>query len=503
MEAEYPLDPLPLGGAVELFLDRARAVSRKTEPSAEIEEICRRLDGLPLALELAAARLKLLDPAELLDRLDSSLSLLTRGPADAPERQRTLEATIAWSYDLLQADERETFARLSVFAGTFDLAAAASVADADLDVLTTLVDASLLKSRGDSRFLMLETIREFGREHVPPEESASLARRHAEHYLALAEAAAPNLTGQAAEMWLGRLDADNGNLRKAFDWFEHNEPQEVARLTISLWRFWLVRGRYDEGQTAIERALLLSPSAVEHAELLYQLGAIVNQRGDAASSRAFFQESLTRFREQGLPSGEARSLGALGHAAADAGERDEAIELYEAAATGFRSTGDRFGLGGVLSDLATVHVRAGSPAQALPLAAESLTLQREVGNRPGEALALAIQGYAELGLGNLGPARRALAESTEIAHRVGYRHGLVFSLNGLAALAHRTGDDARAAPLFAAAEALRDSMGIEHDPDEALVAGDRDAVAGAGRSGSIGSGEELDLDRVVALALHQ
>jgi predicted ATPase/class 3 adenylate cyclase len=497
MENEYPLDPLPQAAAVELFLDRAQAVHANAGPSAEVEEICRRLDGLPLALELAAARLKLLDPATLLARLDSRLSLLTRGPSDMPERQQTLEATIAWSYDLLLPEAQAVFLRLSIFAGTFDVEAAEAVVDADLEELATLVDASLLKSRGDSRFLMLETIREFARARLPSADATRLPGRHAQQYLALAEAAAPHLTGHDAGAWLARLDADVANLRTAFDWLALDTPELVPRFALSLWRFWLVRGLYDEGQTAIERALHLDPAAAERAELVYQLGAIVISRGDTARASKLFQESLERFRELRLQQGEARSLSALGHVAADAGEWTEAIALYGEATSLVRETGDRFGLGSLLGDLATVHLRSGSPHRALPLATESVAIQREIGNRQGESLALAIEGYGELGLGRLERARVALAESTQIAHALGYLHGLVFSLNGLGAVAFRSGHETRARSLFAAAQALRTSIGIEHDPDDALIADDR-AAAGSEDADAL---VDFDLERVVEVAL--
>jgi predicted ATPase len=498
MEIEYPLDPLPQGAAVELFLDRAHGVRRSTEPSSEVDEICRRLDGLPLALELAAARLRLLDPAALLQRLDSRLPLLTRGPTDLPERQQTLEATIAWSYDLLEPGDQSVFLRLSVFAGGFDIEAAEAVGDAGLDSLTTLAEASLLKARGDSRFLILETIREFARQRLPVEYALTLPRDHAQHYLSLGERAAPHLTGPDAAEWLAALDADHGNFLAALDWFSLESPELVPRLTIALWRYWLVRGHFDEGQRAIERAIAVTPAPTEHAELLYQLGAIVISRGATTLGRSVFQEALERFRKQGLHYGEARSLGALGHVAADAGEWAEAIERYEAAAVVFRAAGDNVALGGVLGDLANVCLRSGSPGEALPLAQESVALQRQVGNAQGEALALAIQGYAELGLGRPEHAGAALAEATRIAHRLGYLHGLVFSLNGLAALAFRSGDEQRARSLFAAAQALREGMGIEHDPDDRLVADDRAALASGAAAAEA---EELDLDRAVAFAL--
>jgi tetratricopeptide (TPR) repeat protein len=269
-------------------------------------------------------------------------------------------------------------------------------------------------------------------------------------------------------------------------------------LTIALWRFWLVRGRYEEGQRAIERALGLDPAPLEHAELQYQLGAIVISRGDTARGRAVFQDALDRFRAAGQQQGEARSLSALGHVAADAGAWDEAIGLYEGAAAVFRRSGDRFGLAGVLGDLANTYLRSSSPGAALPLAVESSTIQNEVGNRQGEALALAIEGYAHLGLGRLTEARQALVAGTRIAHRLGYLHGLVFSLNGLAAVAARSGDRSRAVALFDAAQALRDSMGIEHDPDDVLVAADRARLTARGR---VIRQADFDLDRAVTLAL--
>ena len=240
---------------------------------------------------------------------------------------------------------------------------------------------------------------------------------HAQYYLSAAEAAAPNLTGHDAEEWLAAVGADYGNFLAALDWLALEAPQNVPRLTIALWRFWLVRGRYEEGQRAIERALGLSPTLLEHAELQYQLGAIVISRGDDRARQAVFQDALERFRAEGQQHGEARSLSALGHVAADAGDWSEAIELYEEAAAVFRRSGDRFGLGGVLGDLANTYLRSNSPAQALPLAVESRDDPARGRKPPGEALALAIAGYAELGLGrleqaHLAPAPRARGSPT-------------------------------------------------------------------------------------------
>ena len=208
METEYPLDPLPQGAAVELFLDRAHAVRRSAEPSPEIEEICRRLDCLPLALELAAARLKLLDPAALLDRLDSRLSLLSRGPADLPERQQTLEATIAWSYDLLDPEAQSVFLRLSVFAGSFGIEAAESVAEADLEVLTTLTEASLLKAGATAGSSSSRRSARSPASDCPSRRRCRLPSRHGALLPLDGRTGGPQLTGPDAGTWLAALDAD-------------------------------------------------------------------------------------------------------------------------------------------------------------------------------------------------------------------------------------------------------------------------------------------------------
>lgn len=482
MEREFPLDPLPHDAAVELFLDRARAIRRDLTATVEVDEVCRRLDGLPLALELAAARLKVLDPGALVTRLDSRLSVLTHGPRDLPERQQTLAATIAWSFELLAPEAQRVFAELSVFSGTFDLESAEHVVETDLDTVAAIVDASLLKPRADGRFLMLETVREFARGCVDTQSALRLATRHAERYLRLAEEAEPKLSGAGAAPELDRIESDYGNHRAALDWFALESPPHAVRLVLALWRFWLTRGRFEEGETAISRALALGPSPAEEAELRYRLGALVISRGGVDRARGLFEDALGRFRSQGIESGEARSLGALGHVAADAGEWADAIRLYENAASMFRSSGDLYGLAGTLGDLATVHLRAGEPEQARPLAAESVELQRRVGNRQGETLALATQGYADLETGAVDDARRSLESSVDLARELGYLHGLMFGLNGLGALAVRTGDLDRAVDSFNAAQEIRESLRIEHDPDDALVAAARAAAQPAAGS---------------------
>ena len=473
-ETEYPLDPLPQDAAVELFLHRAQAIHCQIEASETVSRICERLDGLPLALELAAARLKLLDPSALLDRLDSRLPLLTQGSRDAPERHRTLEATIAWSYDLLDQQAQALFSRLSVFAGTFGLDAVERVARGDLDTLAALVDASLVKPTGESRFLILDTLREFAAARLAPDDHTELATRHAAFYLELAKRAEPELTGRDTTVWLAQLDADHPNLRAALDRIA--EPDQATELTSALWRFWLVRGHLEEAQARIGHAIEFNPDDARRADLLYKLGAIVISRGDTERSERLFSEALALHRSLDDRLGAARSLMALGHVEADRGEWEQGRRYYEDAAEFFRELGDELSIAGVLGDLASLLVRSGQSAQALPIAQEAVELQRRLGYEQGVALVMATQAYACMATGDLARARLLLTESTQIAHRLGYQHGLVYCLNGLGRLAFECDDLERAADAFGAAHRLRREIGIEHDPDDVLVADARAAV---------------------------
>lgn len=473
-EVEYALDPLPQDAAVELFLHRAQVIQRQIEPSETVGRICQRLDGLPLALELAAARLKLLDPAALLDRLDSRLSLLTQGSRDLPERHRTLEATIAWSYDLLDQQAQMLFSRLSMFADSFGLDAVEQVARGDLDTLSALVDASLVKPIGESRFLVLGTLREYAARRLELGERDELATRHAAFYLELARRAEPELTGRDSTLWLAQLDADHPNLRAALD--NIAKPEEAGELTSALWRFWFVRGHFEEAQARIGHALDLGPDDPRRADLLYKLGAIVISRGDTNESERLFSEALALYRSLGDRLGAARSLMALGHVEADRGEWEQARDYYEDAAELFRELGDELSVAGVLGDLASLLVRSGQPAQALPIAEEAVELQRRLGYDQGVALVMTTQAYACLATGDLARARLLLTEGTGIAHRLGYQHGLVYCLNGLGLLAFQCDDFEHAADAFGAARRLRRKIGIEHDPDDVMVAGARAAV---------------------------
>jgi predicted ATPase/DNA-binding XRE family transcriptional regulator len=342
------LDELGRFGAVALFLQRAGAIrpdfALAADDAEAITAICRRLDGLPLAIELAVAWIKLMTPRALLARLEPRLPLLTRGAADLPHHQQAMRNRIAWSHDLLTAEEQALFRRLSVFAGGFTLEAAEAVCASDelrawgiptrswkpeaLDGIASLVDKSLLRSEdavaGDPRFGMLETIREFAFELLVASGELETARRaHAGHFLALAEQADEGLLGPDQAGWLRRLDADLDNIRNALTWeIETGAAAEAMRIGTSLWRLWTSRSLRRDGETWLERAIALpgaDPSR-ERARALYRLGSFAIDRGDYPAARAWYERSLAMRRDLGDRSGIADSLDALGVVTFDEGD---------------------------------------------------------------------------------------------------------------------------------------------------------------------------------------
>jgi predicted ATPase len=257
-EQTFPVDELATDDAAALFLERARASDPRFEPAGDdasvVAAICAKLEGLPLAIELAAARVKLLSLRAILGRLDERLVLLTSGPRDAPERQRTMRETISWSHDLLDADERALFARLGVFRGGWTLDAAEGICGADLDAMGSLVDKSLVRRTGE-RFSMLETIREFAVERlVERPDAGDLRARHAAWYLALAEEALPGLRGGAQEEWIERLEAEHDNIRAALRRsLDDGAPERALRLGWTIGEFWYLHGDFGEARAFLAR----------------------------------------------------------------------------------------------------------------------------------------------------------------------------------------------------------------------------------------------------------
>jgi len=508
-EQEYPVQPLGRSDAVALFVERSRgadpAFRLTDENSAAIEEICARLDDLPLALELAAARTNLLPPEAMLQRLDQRLDLLSRGPRDLPERHRALRDTIAWSYELLEPEEQQVFARLAAFAGGCTLESAETVCDAALDSLSVLVDDSLLERAGE-RLRMLETIREYAAERLELEGDAEIVRRrHAEHFLELVESdAPPNKTG-----WVARLDDERDNLRAALSWSLEAEEAELAlRLAAALWEYWWVRGHLAEGSRrlaeALEQGAAQSPQL--RASALHAAARLATRQGDYERAAELSEQSLALWEELGDAAGTAQSLLSLGTVAAEQGERERAIELSERAAELYRESGDRRGHALAVSNLGGIALDQGDYVRAAALSEQAYGLFEALDDSEGMAFALVNQGFAALSnqdhkraLGLLREALRRLAE-------LEFRDVIGYCFEGLAAVLAFTGEAGPAARLLGAAEALRESVGVdlaptERETHETTAAAVREALGEKRFSAAWRLGRDLPLDEAITYAL--
>ncbi len=530
-EHDYPVPPLPLpdpraagdsatlahNPAVMLFVERASAVRpdfRLEGHERAVAEICAALDGLPLALELAAARAKVLSPEALRKRLERRLPLLVRGPSDLPGRQQTLRATIDWSYDLLDEDERRLFAALAVFAGGCTPETAESVCGGDLDTLTSLLDKSLLRRRPGSdreeRFVMLETVREYAAERLEEEgEAESLRRAHGEYFVRLAEKAEPELTGVSGAAWLERLDAEHENLRAALAWAASDgEPELALRLAVALHYFWRFRGHLTEGRRWLEGALARDgdPASPARARALMATAAIVDRQGDHEGARHLLEEALDRFRALGDRALEARALAELGGIAIVEGDYEHGAQLLEETIPLFREAGDSRALMVSLGNLASVKNLQGDRERGRALGEESLALARERSDRDQTAITLHNLGRASLVEGRPDEALAPLEESLEIAGELGYRELIAYCLGGFAEIAAAGGDHERAARLLGAAEALYDELGISLGPEE-QEGHERTAALLEGELGPdlLGrlraEGRTLELEPAIAMAL--
>ena len=443
--------------SVALFVQRAQAVRPDFHLGADnagaVGEICARLDGLPLAIELAAARVKLLPPEAMVARLGRRLQLLTGGPRDVPERQRTLRDTITWSYDLLASDEQRLFRLLAVFVGGCTLDAATAVADAaggiyaDLfETVGSLLDKSMLlrlKVGGELRFGMLETIQEYATDRLVVEGEEPAARRaHAAHYLALAEEAEPHLRGPEQGAWLERLESEQGNLRAAMRWLlDDGQPEAALRLGSSLGRFWYVRGHLAEGLRWLEDALQRGGAdPAERARALRIAAMLANYVGDLDRAEALAEEALVLSRERGDERRIAGSLASLGLVARSKGRYDESRRAYEESVAILRGLGERSQLAEVLGRLSTTAIGEGDFVAARAAAQEALDLSQELGDAEGVAYSLAALGFALLGQGSEVEGERLLEESLEAAKAVGNRRHTSRALQGLGLAAMRKGD---------------------------------------------------------------
>ena len=454
-EVEYAVAPLAEPEAVELFCARAQL-----EPSDEIAELCRRLDDLPLAVELAAARTSVLSPAQILERLTKRLDLF-KGGRDAEARQQTLRATIAWSYELLDEGEQRLFARVSVFAGGCTLEAAEEVCEAELDTLQSLVDKNLLRHT-DERFWMLETIREYATELLEASaESVDLHRRHAEYFLALAEEAEPNIFGTGSPVeWLDELEREHDNLRAGLDYFEGaGQTQLALRLAGGLPDFWHMRGYLAEGLRRLEGALRADgrPTAAR-AKALNGAATIAIFSGDAGTGKARAEQALELHRRLGDTWGCANSLWALGYALSEGGDPSAAEPVLEESVGLFREVGDLHGAVGASRTLAFSYSERGELDRAWKLHSDNLRWAREIGNVQIEARSLGSLSFVAAEQGRVSDAVPLVKEAYRIDCQLGNRLELAVDIGRFAKILAAAGKAETAAKLLACSQTLCEEL---------------------------------------------
>jgi predicted ATPase/class 3 adenylate cyclase/Tfp pilus assembly protein PilF len=486
------LEQLTQYEAVKLFIERAMAVKANlqvtNDNAAAVAEICVRLDGLPLAIELAAARIRVLPPHALLSRLSNRLKVLTGGARDLSARQQTLRGAIDWSYDLLDEGHKQLFRRMAVFQGGRTLEALEAVCNYDsqlqvevFDGLEALLSSSLLQQRegsdGEPRFWMLETIHEYAREKLEESgEAGALQREHALYFMRLAEEAEPHLTGEKSGEWLERLEDGYDNIRAALQWARESsrnnrggsraEVIEVGlRLAGAISRFWYVRGYYSEGRAHLLKLLALQQTRegegadTEGAEQVREsrryratalngAGVLAWSQGDYVIARSLMEESLSLQREIGDKMGIAHSLGSLGNVACDQGDHLAARSLHEESLSIRREIGDKRGIANSFNGLGIVAYDQGDYVIARSLHEESLSIWREVGDKRGIAHSLGSLGIVAYEQGDYAIARSLYEESLSMQREVGDKKGIANSLSSLGIVAYDQGDYAIARSLY-------------------------------------------------------
>ena len=566
-EQEFPVKPLAQDSAVELFVQRAAAVwpdfTITSENAAPVQEICRRLDRLPLAIELAAARTKVLSPGAILDRLQSRLQLLTGGALDLPERQQTLRNAIAWSHDLLNEAEQRLFRRFSVFVGGCTLEAAESVCNTRLDLgvdlfegLSSLVDKNLVqrmdRSQTEPRFAMLETIREYGLERlVQSGEHSATRRAHAAYCLVLAEEGNPELSSPERTRWLSQCDVEIDNFRAALDWlFQTTDLDWGFRLCVALFRFWDMREHLTEGRVRLETILRLAGQECpkERARVSQFLGALATAQGDYLAAKDFLEQSLSIYEDLGDQLGIAASLNALAISARDRGDYASSQSNFERSLDCWRMLSDRPDLARCLHNLANVVRVRGDYPRARWAAREAAGIFEELGDRLGAAWSLNQQGDIERASGDVHAARElyqralfefreagdpwgtarsltdlgtidceqgdhvaahaAYREALEMFAALGNRRGIARTLEGYACLALVRGEATRALTLASAAAHLRRHIGAplsqaEHLKLDQTLLSAWESLSSAEGKDAWARGSSMSMDEAVEYSLKE
>jgi len=508
-ELEYSLEPLPEDEAVMLFVERARAVGRNVQPDAAVLAICRRLDGLPLAVELAAARTKLLDPATLLRRLGHALPLLTGGPRDAPERQRTLRAAIEWSHKLLSPQQQELFRRLSVFAGGFSLEAAEDLCRAELDTMAALVDLSLLRPLGADRFLILETIREYALEQLEASNEADELRdAHARMFTELAERARLELGGPERARWEVHLETELPNIRAALAWANERRPNLLRRIARSLRIFWNTHGYLHEGRRWLETALEAGAEGVERAEILGGLGSICRAMGDWEGAAAAAQERLRLSETLGDAKNLSGALGLQAVLAEQHGDLVRAERLLRARIEISRTQGAAGRPERQKGDYAEFLLRQGRYDEAGSLFAACLAAARERGDTFLVGRFTAVVGGLALIEGRTEDALRLLADGVATLQGFGERYYTVWCISALAEAFARLGDGEKGVRLLGAGDAQLQQSGLalwaEGARRREITVAELRAALGETRFSALWSeGAAMSFETAVAYALNR
>ena len=508
-----PVKVLTQYEAVRLFVERARAVMADfavtNESAPAVAEICARLDGLPLAIELAAARIRVLPPHKMLERLGDRLKLLRGGARDLPTRQQTLRGTIDWSYELLNEEEKTLFRRLAVFSGGRTLEAIEEICDpeGELDALegaSSLLEKSLLRQEGgpggEPRFVMLETVHEYAREKLQESgEAEEIKRAHAEYFLALAEEAEPELKGPDQLEWLERLEAEHDNMRAALAWFlESDETETTLRLAGALWWFWHLHGHASEGLGWLEPLLHGEGSRAAMARVLHGAGWMAEGQGDYVRAMSLYEEGLALFREAGDDANVAVIAINMGYAAMTQGDHGRALELIEEglglgrrlrddrisawalhhlgvlaterqdperarayleeALTLARKAGDPYVVSSCLLDLGATYMYVGDDEAATKLGEEALALQRQLGDKEGRAENLCNLALIAMNRGHYERARTLLEDSLALSRELDHKLCVADALNAAGRMAGERGEALRSARLCGAADALREAI---------------------------------------------
>jgi predicted ATPase/class 3 adenylate cyclase len=500
-EVEYPVRPLAEPDAVELFCARARA-----EPDDTVHGLCRALDNLPLALELAAARASVLSPKQILERLSGRLDLF-RGGRDADPRQQTLRATIEWSYELLAPEEQRLFAHLAVFRGGCTLDAAEDVVDADLDTLQSLVDKSLLRC-SDERFWMLETIRDYAAERLEASgEAEELGRRHADHFLGLAEEAEPNLVREFSNEWLDRLEREHDNLRAALDQLEASGESELAlRLAGAVSEFWDERGHLAEGRRRLERALVADGRpTTARARALNGAAALALNGGDAAGARLLAEEGLALHRKLGDQRGTAESALQLGGAVGNEGDFETAKRLLDESVRLFRELGDQHSALAATRYLAWAYHGLGDVEGERALLEENVRSARVLRNARMEASTFGALAMLAVEDGRVEDATSMLSECHRIHRERGDHVQIAMNVCRFARVVAVTGSPETSAKILSASEVAREQLGAKvpwvSEMNDETLAIIRAQLDGAAFAEAWEQGRKLTLDEAVALSL--